>query len=70
MSRYDQNSNTELEPTVWKLYIQKRSPVWTWAKTDGSMTAPGNKTAKPRQVGFLAGSGTQPNQNANQKPYR
>jgi len=38
-----------------------RSPVRTRPKTHGSMPGLGNNPAKTKQVGFLAGCGTEPN---------
>jgi hypothetical protein len=46
------------------------SPVPTRPKNCGFMSRPGNKPAKTMQVGFLAGSGTEPNQTAGQKSDR
>jgi len=40
----------------------------TWPKNRGFMSGLGNNPTKTRQVGFLAGSGTELNRNAGQNP--
>ena len=55
MSRYDENSNTELEAKVSKPQSWNCHPVPTQPKTRGFMCGPGNKPAKTKRDGFLAG---------------
>ena len=68
MSRYNQNSNTQLEAKLQEPYTSDRGPVPTLSNTHCSVSSQGNKPAETKRVRFLAGSGTELNRTDGQNP--